>query len=237
VTGPGRHRDPAETGPGRHPDRAETGPGRHPDPAVTGPGRYLEPAVGGVRAASDPADRPPPWRQNAAARTGTQRLAVRLIRGACRRLPADARDERCREWTGEVRAIMDDPAGRAGALRSLRALRFAVGIVRCAGDPALAAGGARSARRSVVTRVAIGVGIYLCVVGLFVGLMQTFRWQGPTPLLVALPLAVCFDGFCLLDLARAGQVRYLPKWGWVLACLVQTPFGGIMYLTTGRARS
>jgi hypothetical protein len=214
-----------------------SGPGRPLDPAAAGAVGASGPAGGGVRVARGPADRPPPWRQNAAARTGTQRLAVRLIRGACRRLPADARDERCREWTAEVRAIMDDPAGRAGALRSVRALRYAAGIVRCAGDPALAAGGARSARRSVVTRVALGLGIYLCVIGLFVGLMQTFRWQGPSPLLVVVPLAVCFDGFCLVDLARAGQVRYLPKWGWVLACLVQTPFGGIMYLTAGRARS
>jgi hypothetical protein len=204
---------------------------------VTGPGRRQVPAVVGACTAGDPADRPPSWRQNATGRTGTQWVAVRLIRGACRRLPAAARDERCREWTAEVRAIMDDPAGRARMLRSARALRYAAGIVRCAGDPVLAAGGARSARRSLVTRVAIGVGIYLCVVGLFVGLTQAFRWQGPFPPLVVVALAACFDGFCLVDLARAGQVRYLPKWGWVLACLAQTPLGGIMYLTTGRARS
>jgi hypothetical protein len=200
-------------------------------------GRYQVPAVGGARVAGEPADRPPPWRQNASGHASAQWLAVCLIRAACRRLPAEARDERRREWTAEVRAIMDDRAGRAGMLRPVRGLRYAAGIVRCAGDPGLAAGGASGARHSVLRRAASGVGIYLCVVGLFFGLMQTFRWQGPFPAIVVLALAACFDAFCLVDLARAGQVRYLPKWGWVLCCLAQTPFGGIMYLTTGRARS
>jgi hypothetical protein len=30
-----------------------------------------------------------------------------------------------------------------------------------------------------------------------------------------------------------GQVRYLPKWAWVLICLIQNPLGGIMYLSIG----
>jgi phospholipase D-like protein len=29
-------------------------------------------------------------------------------------------------------------------------------------------------------------------------------------------------------------VRYLPKWAWVLICLVSVPFGGIVYLIVGR---
>jgi len=33
--------------------------------------------------------------------------------------------------------------------------------------------------------------------------------------------------------ARAAQVRYLPKWAWVLICLIQNPLGGIMYLSIG----
>jgi hypothetical protein len=43
-----------------------------------------------------------------------------------------------------------------------------------------------------------------------------------------------FDGFCLSDIARAAQVRYLPKWAWALICLAQIPLGGIMYLSIGR---
>jgi len=40
--------------------------------------------------------------------------------------------------------------------------------------------------------------------------------------------------FCLADIARADQLRYLPKWAWELICLVQTPGGGIIYLSIGR---
>lgn len=30
------------------------------------------------------------------------------------------------------------------------------------------------------------------------------------------------------------EVRLLPKWVWVLLCVVVTPIGGILYLTLGR---
>lgn len=57
-------------------------------------------------------------------------LAGYLIRRACRRLPAGIRDERCREWTAELPAILDDPGIRSRALRSLRALSFAADHAR-----------------------------------------------------------------------------------------------------------
>lgn len=53
------------------------------------------------------------------------------------------------------------------------------------------------------------------------------------PILV---LVVPFAIFCLVDLVRSSQVRYLPKWAWALICLAQTPGGGIIYLSIGRAR-
>jgi hypothetical protein len=40
--------------------------------------------------------------------------------------------------------------------------------------------------------------------------------------------------FCLTDLARAGRVRFLPKWAWAVACILQIPFGGVLYLLVGR---
>jgi hypothetical protein len=168
----------------------------------------------------------------------TGRLAERLIRHACRRLPADTRDDRCREWTAEVRAILEDPGIRPAVLRSARALGYALGIWKCTRHPHLTAGSQeRSARRAAVVRVTRGVGIYLAVSGVFIGQVLVFRAQGPFPVLVVLALAICFDGFCLIDLAKAREVRYLPKWGWALACLVQSPLGGIMYLSAGRVRS
>lgn len=54
-----------------------------------------------------------------------------------------------------------------------------------------------------------------------------------------LPVIVVGTGFivfCLVDLVRARQVRYLPKWVWVLICLVSVPIGGIVYLSIGRVR-
>jgi hypothetical protein len=169
----------------------------------------------------------------------TGRLAERLIRHACRRLPAGTREERCREWTAEAGAILEDPGTRPAVLRSARALGYALGIWKCAHDPRLAAGSQeRSARRAAAVRVTRGVAIYLAVIAVFfIAQGVVFQAQGPLPLIVLVGLAVCFDSFCLVDLARARQVRYLPKWVWVLACLAQSPFGGIMYLSAGRVRS
>jgi len=53
------------------------------------------------------------------------------------------------------------------------------------------------------------------------------------PLIV---LAAAFAVFCLLDVARAAEVRYLPKWAWAIICLISVPLGGIIYLVLGRVR-
>jgi uncharacterized membrane protein YoaK (UPF0700 family) len=52
-------------------------------------------------------------------------------------------------------------------------------------------------------------------------------------LIPVLVLAAGFVAFCEIDLARAEQVRYLPKWVWAILCLgigLTIPFGGIAYL-------
>ena len=54
-------------------------------------------------------------------------------------------------------------------------------------------------------------------------------------IVLAVGLAVAWEVFCLYNLARADRVRYLPKWGWALVCLVSIPWGGIIYLIVGRA--
>ena len=53
------------------------------------------------------------------------------------------------------------------------------------------------------------------------------------PLLV---VAVGFEIFCLIHLARAAEVHYLPKPIWVLIILISIPLGGIIYLALGRVR-
>jgi hypothetical protein len=55
-------------------------------------------------------------------------------------------------------------------------------------------------------------------------------------LVPVLAVSVGFVVFCLVDLARADEVRYLPRWVWAIICLISIPLGGIVYLVVGRAR-
>jgi len=62
-------------------------------------------------------------------------------------------------------------------------------------------------------------------------------WVGMLAALIPLiVLAAAFEVFCLLDVARAAEVRYLPKWAWAIVCLISVPVGGIIYLVLGRVR-
>jgi hypothetical protein len=47
-------------------------------------------------------------------------------------------------------------------------------------------------------------------------------------------VAVGFVIFCLVDAWRAEEVRYLPRWLWMIVCLLSVPLGGILYLVFGR---
>ena len=53
-------------------------------------------------------------------------------------------------------------------------------------------------------------------------------------LATAVVLVVAWEVFCLRNLARADRVRYLPKWAWVIVCLISIPWGGLVYLIVGR---
>jgi hypothetical protein len=61
----------------------------------------------------------------------------------------------------------------------------------------------------------------------------------PLLLIPVVVLAAGFVVFCEVDLARAEEVRYLPKWGWAILCMgigLTIPFGGIAYLVFGKVR-
>ena len=60
--------------------------------------------------------------------------------------------------------------------------------------------------------------------------------MNPAALVPLAVVAVGFVVFCLVDLSRAGEVRYLPKWTWAVICVVSVPLGGIVYLALGRPR-
>lgn len=56
------------------------------------------------------------------------------------------------------------------------------------------------------------------------------NWAAVAPLII---VGAAFVGFCLYDIAHH-DVRYLPKWAWVIICLISIPLGGIGYLLIGR---
>lgn len=184
----------------------------------------------------------------------TQRIAGWLIQTVCRRLPPDVRAERCREWTAELPAIFDDQSIRPSFLRTLRALSFCAGISwttrqlsrsaraasRRTGNAQWRTGALRTRPPELAVRAVRGLLIWLVVVAAVLGLIALLRTRGlppSLPVMLVLALAVGFDGFCLADIVRAAQVRYLHKWMWVIICLVQAPLGGIMYLSIGHVRS
>ena len=175
-----------------------------------------------------------------------QRISERFIRAACRWLPEDMRAERCREWAAELPAILDDQSIRPGLRRAVRALTYSAGIARTTRRLSRGRARARPVRTSqwrngamqvrppdVAVRATVGVAIWLLLVFLLISLGRAFpHLPGWLPAL-GVGLAAGFDALCLADIARAGQVRYLPKWAWALICLAQTPLGGIMYLSIG----
>jgi hypothetical protein len=175
----------------------------------------------------------------------TQRVAEGLIRRACRRLPGEGGAERYREWAAELPAILADPDVGSGIgarmRRSARALCYAAGVSRCTRRLGRAGGQPRPGATLQaqpgfpVRRVVVGVLIDVAVVALFIALGTAFQPPRPWLLVSVLPAAAGFAAFCLADLARADQVRYLPKWGWAIVCLIQIPLGGIMYLAIGKA--
>lgn len=176
-----------------------------------------------------------------------QRIGERMIRRSCRQFPADVGDDRCREWTAELAAILDDESIRSSLRRALRALAFCAGIAstsRRLGRPARAgaprgsnqrwqAGATRARPGGMAVRVTIGLAIWLVVSVVFIMVSKVLTHPGAWPVLIIVPLGIGFDVFCLMDIVRAAEVRFLPRWAWALICLVQMPFGGILYLAIG----
>ena len=58
------------------------------------------------------------------------RIGEYLVGRACRRLPREIRDERCREWAAELPAILRDPEIRLAPHRAVRMLGYAADTVR-----------------------------------------------------------------------------------------------------------
>ena len=89
------------------------------------------------------------------------RIGEYLIARACRHLPAEARDERYREWVAELPAILRDPGVRPAPRRAARMLRYASGTIR---GTALTPGSARRVTvlmaRAVAPPILAGLAFY-----------------------------------------------------------------------------
>lgn len=46
----------------------------------------------------------------------------------------------------------------------------------------------------------------------------------------AILIGLAFVAYCLRDLAKTSEVRWLPKWAWGVVCVISIPLGGILYL-------
>ena len=53
-------------------------------------------------------------------------------------------------------------------------------------------------------------------------------------ILLGVLLLIAFDVFCLVHLATADRVRFLPKLAWAVAIVCISPFGGLVYLLSQR---
>jgi Phospholipase_D-nuclease N-terminal len=95
-------------------------------------------------------------------------------------------------------------------------------------------GAMRGRPPDVAVRATVGLVVWLLILFLVVSLGRAIpnppRWL----LMLGVGLAVGFAALCVADIARAAQVRYLPKWAWALICVIQIPLGGIIYLSVGR---
>jgi Phospholipase_D-nuclease N-terminal len=179
-----------------------------------------------------------------------QRIGERMIRGSCRQFQADVGADRCREWTAELSAILDDASIRSSFLRALRAFAFCAGIARTtrqlsrptraasrsARNERWRAGATRDRPGAMAARLAVGLAAWLVIAGLVIGTtaLTSGSHPSPFPVLLFVPFAIAFDAYCIRDIVRSADVRYLRKWVWALICLAQIPLGGILYLTIGR---
>jgi hypothetical protein len=126
-----------------------------------------------------------------------------------------------------LRAPALSPRARyaAGTIWSARRLPRATGRTRQRQHASRTPGIISIGPHDLAARLVVGIGVYLSVAVLVIALFALVHphgWWSIVPVFVA---GAGFAAFCLADLARASEVRYLPKWGWTLACLISIPLG------------
>ena len=58
-----------------------------------------------------------------------------------------------------------------------------------------------------------------------------------TIIILAAVIGIMFDVYCIVDCCKSEVTSYLPKWAWIIICLISMPLGGILYLLFGNAKT
>jgi len=59
---------------------------------------------------------------------------------------------------------------------------------------------------------------------------DSIPWAAIIPVAI---LGVSFVAYCIVDIVRH-DVKYVPKWAWIVISCVSMPLGAIIYLLVGR---
>jgi hypothetical protein len=133
-----------------------------------------------------------------------------LVRWASRRLPRDVRDERYREWSAELPAILHDPEIGLAPWRAVRMLSYAADTLRGAARTA----GRGRRRFDLVIRLMFAVMVAMAGDAIW----TSVRTPGNGPNYLKLTWALLNIGFCINESAhRSARIRIVL---WVTSSLV-----------------
>jgi hypothetical protein len=128
---------------------------------------------------------------------GLLRLGEYLVGRACRGLPAEERDERYREWTAELPAILHDPGIRLPWHRAARMLSYAAGVPQ---GTALPSG--QRMPRWVVAVIVVELGIFAS--NIWVAVRSPADWINDVLAVWSLGLIAAFIGVYRYRINRRG---------------------------------
>jgi hypothetical protein len=161
------------------------------------------------------------------------RIGEYLVRRACRPLPPDVREERCREWAAELPAILHDPQVRFAPWRAARMLGYAADTLR---GTAMMPGTARGR----IARLRAAVDVPLPVAGLVVALPAWAVVQAPRDGLNYLRLAwgLLFVAYLIRNRVRPaarmtallGTSAILAAWAVLLGGAALAPGDWVTYV-------
>ena len=129
---------------------------------------------------------------------GILRLGEYLVGRACRGLPAEQRDERYREWTAELPAILHDPGIRLPWHRAARMLSYAAGVTRGTALPSR-----QRMPRRVVAVIILELGIFAS--NIWVAVRSPADWINDVLAVWSLGLIAAFIGVYRYRIHRRGS--------------------------------